>query len=153
MKTAWLAVGLLVTGGCTAQALTAAASTAKEKTAMSDSIPIPSRRAPPTVAPVVHGGVRYEQDWESQRHGGDQRGGYLVAVNPITGERLWMLKVYVVPSHEASGVTGGGRHFRSMRLLADRNALEIESEVGGKYIVDLAKRTSTWISGPDSVHK
>ena len=42
---------------------------------------------------------------------------------------------------------------RSMRLGAGGKQLEIESEAGGKYIVDLAARTSTWISGPDSVHQ
>jgi hypothetical protein len=36
-----------------------------------------------------------------------------------------------------------------MTLLAGKNALEIENEVGGVFRVDLAKRTSTWVSGPD----
>jgi hypothetical protein len=34
--------------------------------------------------------------------------------------------------------------------LASSDSLEIENEVGGKYIVDLAARTARWVSGPES---
>jgi hypothetical protein len=64
-----------------------------------------------------------------------------------------MLKVYEVPVHDAAGVSTPGRYFRSMKLISGRDEIEIENEVGGKYLVDLNKRTSTWVSGPDSVHK
>ena len=110
----------------------------------------PSRPAPPQVAPVERGGVRYQQDMESSRHGGTGRGGHLVAVDPASGERLWMLQVYVVPDHSAAGVSSPGRYFRRMALAPDRDELEIENEVGGVYRVDLAARTATWVSGPDS---
>lgn len=120
---------------------------------MNDDMPSPSRPSPPAVAPIVHNGVRYEQDMQSYRHGGTQSGGYLVAIDQATGERLWMLKVYEVPSQDAAGVSTPGRYFKSMRLLPDGGRIEIESEVGGKYVVDVQKRTSTWMSGPDSVHK
>ena len=110
----------------------------------------PSRPAPPQVAPVERGGVRYQQDMEASRHGGTGRGGYLVAVDPASGERLWMLQVYAVPDHSAAGVSSPGRYFRRMTLAPDRDELEIENEVGGVYRVDLAARTATWVSGPDS---
>ncbi|MSP26931.1 MAG: hypothetical protein EXR80_00355 [Methylococcales bacterium] len=90
---------------------------------------------------------------ESYRYGGTQPGGYLVAVNPATGERLWMLKVYEVTVHDAAGVSTPGRYFRSMHLIPERNEIEIENEVGGKYLVDLLKQSATWVSGPDSIHK
>ena len=110
----------------------------------------PSRPALPPVAPVEHGGVRYQQDMEAQRHGGAGRGGYLVAVDPASGGRLWMLKVYDVPDHSAAGVSSPGRYFRRMTLSPDGGQLEIENEAGGVFRVDLAARTSTWVSGPDS---
>ena len=119
---------------------------------MSNDMPSPSRPSPPKVNPITHKGVRYEQDMQSSRFGGTQLGGYLVAVDPATGERLWMLKVYEVPT-QADAPFQPGRYFRSMRLIPDRDEIEIVSEVGGKYLVNLSKRTSTWISGPDSTHK
>lgn len=126
--------------------------TTKENESMSD-MPSPSRPSPPQVEPVVHGGVRYEQDMNSYSHGGTQPGGYLVAMDPATEERLWMLKVYEIPSQDAAGVTTPGRYFRAMRLVPGKDEIEIESEVGGKYLIDLVTRTSTWVSGPDSVHR
>lgn len=124
----------------------------KTKQIMSSQPPSSSRPAPPKVEPIVHKGVRYEQDMQSSKNGGTQPGGYMVAVDPATGERLWMLKVYEVPV-QAGAPLQPGRYFRSMRLDAQRDQIDIESEVGGKYLVDLATRESTWISGPDSVHQ
>ena len=124
-----------------------------ENLTMNNNMPKSSRPAPPQVLPIVHKGVRYEQDMESYNYGGNQPGGYLVAVDPATNERLWMLKVYEVTVHDAAGVSTPGRYFRIMHLVPERNEIEIENEVGGKYVVDLSKRIATWVSGPDSVHK
>jgi hypothetical protein len=125
----------------------------KEKLTMTnDDMPAPSRPCPPEVKPITHKGVRYEQDAQSSSHGGTQPGGYLVAINPETGERLWMLKVYEV-RHQPDAPFEPGCYFRSMRLLRKTGEIEIVNEVGGKYLVNLTKRTSTWISGPDSNHK
>lgn len=127
--------------------------TAKEDEIMSDNMPRPSRPRPPKVVPIEHNGVRYQQDMQSSSYGGDQPGGYLVAIDPASGERLWMLKVYKVPVYDDEFVSSPGRHFRSMRLVPGRDEIEIENEVGGKYLVDLSERSAKWISGPDSVHK
>lgn len=62
-----------------------------------------------------------------------------------------MLKVYEVPV-QAKAPFQPGRYFRSMRLNAAREQIDIESEAGGKYVIDLENRTSTWIAGPDSMH-
>lgn len=115
-----------------------------------DDGPTASRPAPPRVLPIEHLGVRYLQDMQAFRHGGTQRGGYLVAVNPATGERLWMLKVYPVTDQSSAGVESPGIYFRSMNLVTGRAALEIENEVGGKYLVDLQQRSAAWVSGPES---
>ncbi|MGN6282258.1 hypothetical protein [Frateuria sp.] len=115
--------------------------------------PSSSRPSPPLVEPIVHDGVRYEQDMHGYRHGGTQSGGYLVAVDQATGDHLWALKVYDVPDQDAAGVSTPGRYFKSMRLLPGGGSIEVHSETGGRFAVDLKQRTSTWISGPDSLHK
>jgi hypothetical protein len=136
----------LAAGGCAAN-LSPVPSSIEENTVMSEP-PSASRKAPPHVEPVVHAGVRYEQDMQSGKHGGDQPGGYLVAIDPASGERLWMLKVYEVPT-QADAPFQPGRYFRSMRLAADGAHLEIENEAGGRYLVDLAARKAAWVAGPD----
>ena len=109
--------------------------------------PSVSRPSAPVVSPVVHAGVRYEQDGSDERQG-DQAGGYLVALDEKNGTRLWRLKVYEVPDHRAAGVAMGGIYFRAMRLVPDKNELEIENEGGGVYRVDLATHAVTKIAGP-----
>lgn len=109
--------------------------------------PSSSRPAPPVVPPVEHGGVRYQQDTYDERRG-DQQGGYLVALDARTGERLWRLRVYPVADHRAAGVTGGSLHFRALRLADSGRALEIENEVGSVYRVVLATRAVTHLAGP-----
>jgi hypothetical protein len=109
---------------------------------MSDNRPGSSRPPPPRVEPVEHAGVRYEQDLQSWRHGGKQPGGYLVAIDAASEQRLWMLKVYDVALHEAAGVSTPGRYFRSMRLVEGRAALMIENEAGERFVVDLETRAS-----------
>lgn len=104
--------------------------------------PQPSRPSPPIVTPIIYNGVRYEQDMESYTYGGTQPGGYLVAIDLKTNERLWMLKVYEVKTHE--GVGSIGRYFKSMKIVWGE--LEIEAEYGGKYIVNLVKRDVRKIS-------
>ena len=109
--------------------------------------PAASRPSAPVVAPVEHQGVRYAQDGHDDR-AGDQPGGYLVALDAKTGQRLWRLKVYDVPDARAQGRPALPRYFRALRLGADKSSLEIENEAGGVYRVDLGAHTSTQISGP-----
>jgi len=110
--------------------------------------PKASRPSSPVVAPVEIGGVRYEQDSESYRHGGDQPGGYLVAIDPKTGERLWMLRIYRVADHRAAGVGLMGRYFRSLQVVPGARELEIVNEAGGVYRVDVAQRSVRQVGGP-----
>jgi len=113
-----------------------------------DGAPSSSRPAPPAVAPVSHRGVRYQQDGESLRHGGTQASGYLVAVDPVTGARLWMLKVYEVADPGPDAPMKLERWFRSLQVVPGEDALEVENEVGSRYRVDLVSRTAIWLSGP-----
>jgi hypothetical protein len=106
-----------------------------------------SRLAPPVVAPIERNGIRYEQEMQSYDHGGDQPGGYLTAMDVKTGERLWMLKVYEVLDQSESGVDSIGIYFKSMALIPERDALEIEEdETGRRFIFDLIDKTSTQVS-------
>jgi len=144
------ALGLLATV-LTASACDTSDNGSEENRPMSKiTLPGASRPAPLLVEAVEFRNVRYQQDMDALRHGGDQLGGYLVAVDPATGARLWMLKVYRVPPAPSPALPSFGLHFRRLTLLPERNALEIEDEVGGIYHVDLESRTSTWVSGPTS---
>lgn len=109
--------------------------------------PSMSRPPAPAVKPVVHDGVRYEQDRTDERQG-DQMGGYLAAFDARSGARLWRLKVYELPARGPDMPSGGGRYFRSMKLLPGGKSLEIEDEAGIRYEVDLSRRTVMQTGGP-----
>ena len=139
----------LLTAAVGASSCIAADPKLEERNAMNDA-PTASRPRPPRVLPIEHAGVRYMQDMQARRFGGEQSGGYLVAVDPTSGERLWMLKVYRVADHSGAGVDDIGVHFRSMKLLAGEDTIEVENEVGGVFRVDLRSRNSRHVSGPES---
>ncbi len=122
---------------------------AKDRIVMSQA-PQGSRPPPPRLQPVTRDGVRYEEDMESSRHGGTGRGGYLVATNAATGERLWSVEVYHVPAAGPGAPGETSRHFRSLSPARDGAAVAIEDEAGGRYLVDLATRTVTVDQAPPS---
>lgn len=109
--------------------------------------PSMSRPPAPEVKPVVHDGVRYEQDRTDERQG-DQPGGYLAAIDAKTGARLWRLKIYSLAAGAPGAPTGGARYFRSMQLAPGGAALEIVDEAGVRYSVDLARRSVSQTGGP-----
>jgi hypothetical protein len=143
-----LLVGLmgLTLPACGAGTPAAPAAATQEKPSMSTP-PSMSRPPAPEVKPVVHDGVRYEQDKTDERQG-DQPGGYLAAVDAKTGARLWRLKVYSLTAGAPGAPTGGGRHFRSMQLAPGGSALEIVDEAGVRYSVDLTRRSVSQTGGP-----
>jgi hypothetical protein len=110
--------------------------------------PAASRPPAPEIAPIEHDGIRYEQDRIDPSRG-DRNGGYLAAFDARTGERLWRVQVYEVPDQDAEAPTGMGRYFRSMHLVGNGDAIEIENEAGALYRVDLDTRTPVQISGPE----
>jgi hypothetical protein len=114
--------------------------------------PTASRPAPPEVAPIDYKCIRYQQDWESFRHGGEDGAGYLVAIDPATNTRLWMLKVYSTSPKSPDAPTGGEEvFFGSMPLGPAEDELTIETEFGTRYLVNLKDRTSTLILTPGHV--
>lgn len=101
-------------------------------------MPSASRPAPPIVPPIEFNGVRYQQDNESRKHGGDQSVGYLVAIDIHSGERLWMQKVYEYNETPTPGAPPPmGLYFKSMKLDAARGAIVVENESGTVYEVDI----------------
>ncbi len=96
--------------------------------------PRPKRIAPPTVAPVTLGGLRFEAiHWGFER-GLDQNGGYVAACDPTTGEERWFLKVYEVdydPKLESDV-----QDLFIERLAVAGDLLEVVDEKGRHYTVD-----------------
>lgn len=54
------------------------------------------REGPADVDPVSVGGIRFEALHWGKKEGLDQNGGYIVAIDPKSEERLWTLKIYDV---------------------------------------------------------
>jgi hypothetical protein len=106
------------------------------------------RPAPPDVQPVLHDGVRYEQDLGGHEPSGSAPGGTLAAYDAGSGKLLWRLQVYTVRSEPGAPASHPGRYFRTMTLGPAGDVLEIEDEVGGHYRVDLAHRTVQRVGGP-----
>lgn len=112
-------------------------------------MPAPPTISQPSVAevpPIIHDGVRYEQGKHDDR-AGDQRGGYLVAIDVASGKLLWRLQVYAVTA-PPPGVPALARDFRSMQLEPDGKSLRIENDAGGVYRVELATHASVQVGGP-----
>jgi hypothetical protein len=104
-----------------------------------------SRPAPPEVPPVEHDGVRYEQDLRS--HDATPPGGWLRAVDARSGQLLWEVKVYRQAA-PPPGLQAMGLYFRSLALGADRRSLDVESETGERYRVDLRTHAASLVSTP-----
>lgn len=106
-------------------------------------LPDASRVPPPDVPPVEHKGIRYAQEMQGLDHGFDQATGYLVAYDAKTNEQLWAVKVYEVETVPGLEPDVQWIYFKSMSLVPGRDELLIENEVGGRYLIDLEKRSST----------
>ncbi len=101
-----------------------------------------SRIPAPKVAPVVLGGIRYEQVRNGLSAGFEQMGGYLVAIDVASGQTLWSLQVYEnVRDPEREGDVQDV-FFKSMVAQPDGTLL-IENERRRKFIVDPQARVST----------
>ena len=106
--------------------------------------PSGDRNPPPDVPPVVHKGVRYEQDMAGGSDGRGVNSGTLVAYDNKTGKRLWELQVHTVIDHSAAGVETQGRYFGSMVVVRGRQEPEllIVDEIGVCYSIDLVKKSA-----------
>jgi hypothetical protein len=115
---------------------------------MTANTPTASRPAPARVPPVVHRGVRYEQNLAATPAAGMAPGGALAAHDDASGKLLWQMQVYTVPDTAPPGLSHPGRYFRAMSLVDGKEQLLIEDETGSRYLVDLQARSAEKISGP-----
>lgn len=100
-----------------------------------------SRPPPPQVDPVVHNGVRYEQVKDALALGYGQLTGHLMAVDPASGKRLWVVKVYDAPPDPNVEGDVQAVYFSRMELIPGKNQLLIENEAKRRFIVDLDDRS------------
>ena len=106
------------------------------------------RPPPPDVPPILHKGVRYEQDLGGNEPPGSAPGGTLAAFDATSGTRLWLLQVYTVHVEPGAPSSHPGRYFRSMRMVPGTDELEIEDEVGVVHRVDVVRRSARRVGGP-----
>ncbi|MEO3432651.1 hypothetical protein [Inquilinus sp. CAU 1745] len=100
-----------------------------------------SRPPPPSVAPLVRDGVRYEQVMNATILGERQVGGFLAAIDDRSGERLWTLKIYDVAADPV--MEGDVQDVFFTRMAWADGVLEIENEAGDRYKVDPKTRAVT----------
>ena len=108
---------------------------------MSEGLPDASRPPPPEVPPVEWGGIRYQQDLEGPPRQRDQGFGYLQALDIASGRVLWELKVYTVKTQPGLEADVQEVYFSRMARVAGRDELEIENEIGQRFMVDVKART------------
>lgn len=107
---------------------------------MSSDSGLPPRRAsrgrPPTVPPIVHEGVRYEQMMNPTLEELPP-GGYLKATDVASGQTLWKARVYETILDPTRETDVQIVFFRSMGL-GKGDTLLVENERGRKFEVALA---------------
>ena len=100
------------------------------------------RIAPPEVPPVTVAGVKIEALHWGRERGFGQNGGYVVAVDPVTGKELWTLKIYEVTYDGRMEEDVQDVFIASMRAVDDRH-VEIIDENGRRYLLNATTRSVT----------
>lgn len=100
------------------------------------------------VTPLVHQGVRYEEDLTSPTPAGQIAGGLLSAFDATSGQRLWQLQVYRLEDKPGAPGRHPGVHFKSITEVPGQDALLVENQSGGQYRVDLSQRQARQVGGP-----
>jgi len=101
-----------------------------------------SRPAPPAVPPVVRDGIRYEQVRNGHDAGLASLTGNLAAYDMTDNVRLWTLPVYATTLVPGMETDVQEVYFRTMAF-GDDGMLEIVTERGARYRVDVERRTVT----------
>jgi hypothetical protein len=96
------------------------------------------RQAPKDVPPITFQGVKYSAPHWGLTKGKEQNGGYIEAVSFDTGKLLWDLRVYEVKYDSGLERDIQDVFITSLKLV-DGN-LEVLSEAGDKFVVDVAQR-------------
>jgi len=102
------------------------------------------REGPDPVEPVTINGIRYEAiHWGSEINVG-QNGGYIAAVDPATGTRLWTLKGYNI-NYDPLRERDVQDVFITSLAGGSDGKLRVIDEEGRNFIVDPQSRTATQI--------
>ena len=100
------------------------------------------RVAPPDVASVTVGTLRIEAIHWGRERGFGQNGGYVAAVDTVTGAEIWTLKIYDVTYDGVKEEDVQDVFIASMRALGG-GRVEIVDEDGRRYLLDVAARRVT----------
>lgn len=113
---------------------------------MTDLTPTLSRPAPQIAAPIVHQGVRYQQDREGTP-GKEPGAAYLVAIDPASERLLWSLKI-ADGIHHPPGSPWALEPGYFATLEARDDSLFITLSTGKKYQMELKSRKLMLIYDP-----
>lgn len=115
---------------------------------MSNLSPSASRAAPQIAAPIVHQGVRYQQDREGTP-GKEAGAAYLAAYDAVSGNLLWLLKIADPIRHPPGSPWELDPVYVS--ILEERgDSLWITLSTGAKYQLTLQSRKLALIFDPAS---
>ncbi len=101
------------------------------------------RRLPPELDPIEVNGVVYKELRQGNKLGYEQKGGFLVAVDPKTDQMLWHVRVYPVHYTEGKETDVQEVFFTHMELMPDKTEILIENELEKQFIVNLADHSVT----------
>jgi hypothetical protein len=114
------------------------------------------KAAPKTVAPVTHGGIRYEAPHFGSSGGRDQNGGYVQARAADDDRLLWERMVYRIRYDPALERDVQDVFITSLSLSEDGRRLLVDNDKGERYEMDLGsgavvavRKTSARTSVPE----
>ena len=97
------------------------------------------RAGPAEVAPVVMDHLRFGVIHFGKEEGLDQNGGYIVATDLKTGEKLWTLKVYANTTNP--DLEADVQEVFISKLKKTGHLLQVTDEKGRRYLVDPKTRS------------
>jgi hypothetical protein len=128
---AWMAAVPAASGG---RALAAAGQAQAQPSA--------KRVAPPDVPPIQLRKVRVEAIHWGRTRGFKQNGGYIAAIDPVSGQELWTLKIYDVHYDPKMEEDVQDVFIRKMTRMSPSRLLIVD-EKGRRYRVDVKRRAVT----------
>lgn len=96
------------------------------------------RIGPAAVPPVVINGIRFEAIHNGRTLGVEQNGGYIVAFDDVSNEKLWLLKVYDVKYNQKKETDVQDVFIVSLGNSGGK--LRVVNEHDKRYLVDLASK-------------
>ncbi len=101
------------------------------------------RNEVPEAAPVTAGGIRYEAPPWTRLRGLPQNGGYVEAIDTLTGKSLWLLRVFESKQKPGKEEDKQDVFITELKLSADAKRLIVCDELGRKYSILLKTRRVT----------